>query len=207
MFRASMLGALVATLLALAPSASAHENRAVGAVEMTVGWLTEPAFAGAVNGVSFRARRGGAAVAVASLKVDVTFAGAAEPLTLTLAPAFRDPGHYEAHLIPTRSGAYTFRIYGRIAGTAFDQTFTSGADTFDPIEAATQIEYPEKDPTRDELAQRAAAQETRIEDLRSIAAKAQDAADLAKVIAIVALVVGLAGVVVGMRRARTAASR
>lgn len=202
MFRSSLMGALVAALLFLGVPAVAHERRAVGRVETSVGWLTEPAFAGAVNGVSFRASRDGAGVTGANLKVDVTFDGAAEPLTLALEPAFRDPGHYEAHLIPTRPGAYTFRIYGRLAGATFDQTFISGEDTFDPIVATSEIEYPAKDPTRDELAQRAAVQEARITSLSKRASDATDGTAVAFWVAIAGVVLGLVSLAVAWRTKR-----
>lgn len=197
--------AIAAATVMLAVPASAHEQRAVGPVRTTVGWLTEPAFAGVVNGVSLRATRDGAGVEGATLKVDVTFADATEPLTLTLSPVFREAGHYQAHLIPTRPGAYTFRIYGRLAGKAFDQRFTSGDDTFDPITSSDAVEYPEQDPTRDQLAQRAAQQEQRIARLQTAADQAQASADLAKALAVVALVLGAAGLFSGIIKARKAA--
>jgi hypothetical protein len=208
MKRSLLLGATVLATVALASGPiHAHESRAVGPVTTVVGWVNEPAFAGSVNGVSFRATRGGAGITGATLKADVTFEGAASPLTLTLEPAFNDPGHYKAALVPTRAGAYTFRIYGELAGKDFDQSYTASEETFAIVEATAAVEYPEKDPTRDELAALAQQQTERIDALKAAAAGSQDAANMARILAIVALVIGVAGVALGLRKGKADSSR
>lgn len=203
MLRTSLRGAaLAASLLFISAPVSAHENRGVGQLTTVVGWLNEPSFAGSVNGVSFRATHDDKGVAGAKLKVDVSFPGAAAPLTLTMDPAFNDVGHYKAHLVPSRPGAYTFRIYGTVDGKPFNQTYKAGQSTFAVVESAKEVEYPEKDPGNDELAALAKQQETRIAALKTEAGKARDAADQARLIAIVALLVGVVGAVLGVRKGR-----
>lgn len=202
MKRSTIGAAIIASLVILGGPATAHEQRAVGPVSTVAGWINEPAFAGSVNGVSFRATQAGRGIAGAALTVDVSFDGAPQPLTLTLEPAFNDVGHYTAALIPTRPGAYTFRITGKLSGRDFDQTYTAGETTFAEVEATGDVEYPEKDPGRDELALLAETQGDRIAALQVASAKARDAADLAKIVAIVALLFGAAGLVLGLRRGR-----
>lgn len=189
-------------VVSLSLPAHAHERRPVGTLTTVVGWINEPTFAGAVNAVSFRATRGEAGVTGAKLRVDVSYEGAPQPLTLPLEPAFNDDGHYKAALVPTRSGIYTFRIYGTLAGKAFDERYTAGEETFSPVEGTGEVEYPEKDPTRDELGLLAKTQGERIVAMQKAATKAQDAADLARILALAALAFGVAGFVVAMRATR-----
>lgn len=177
-----------ASIALVAAPVAAHENRAVGQTEIVVGWLTEPAFADAVNGVSFRVSDAEGPVTGARLKVDVKFGSEAEVLTLTLSPVFRDPGHYKAEFVPTRAGAYTFHVYGTFDGKAFDQTFTSGPKTFDEITSSADLQFPKKDPSRGELADKAVAVDRRIAALKVRANKAKNKADLAYGVAALALV-------------------
>ena len=57
-------------------------------------------------------------------------------------------------MVPTRPGAYTFHFTGTIRGDAIDETFKSSDTTFDDIKAASEVEFPAKDPSTGELAQR-----------------------------------------------------
>ena len=56
------------------------------------------------------------------LKVDVS--AGAKNKTLDFEPAFRDPGHYEAHFFPTVETTYNYTVFGNINGTDFKATWT-----------------------------------------------------------------------------------
>lgn len=187
-FLRALFGAAASIVLLVAP-VSAHEHRDVGRIETVVGWLDEPAFADTVNGVSFRASHDEGPVTGARLKVDVTFGSVADVLTLTLSPA-GDPGQYTASFVPTRAGAYSFRVYGTLDGAAFNQTFASGPKTFDEIESSADLQFPKEDPSRGELADKGVQVDRRIAALKVEVGKAGKRADAAWI--------ALAGVMVGM---------
>lgn len=200
--RAVICGA--ASIILVAAPVSAHEHRGVGHMQTVVGWLDEPAFADTVNGVSFRAAHDEGPITGAKLKADVRFGSEAEVLTLTLNPAVRDPGHYKAEFIPTRAGSYTFRIYGTLDGEAFNQTFTSGPKTFDEISSSADLQFPKKDPSRGELADKAVATDARIADARTAVTRARDKADVAWILGIVGIALGAAGLILGARTRKAA---
>ena len=54
------------------------------------------------------------------------------------------PGDYEAPLIPTIPGDYTFHLAGKIHDTAVDETATSSDLTFDSAVDETDIQFPAK---------------------------------------------------------------
>jgi hypothetical protein len=138
-------------MLTLASPALAHEVRQVGAVEVVVGWDDEPAIAGFRNAVGVTLS--GPGEDAAAFEVVVVFGDGAETPALPLEPAFDDPTHYSAPIIPTRPGTYTFRISGDIDGEPFGEEFTSGQDTFDDVRNPADLEFPVQDPTRGELAE------------------------------------------------------
>lgn len=186
----------------LAGSASAHERRTVGNVQMVVGWLTEPAYAGFLNAVQLRVSdEAGPITDVGDgLKVEVTF-GNQKVGPLPMQAAFGSPGEYRSPLVPTRPGTYAFRFVGTVKGTQVDQTFTSSPTTFDSPKETSEIEFPAKDPSRGELATRIERIDPRIDAARADAVaatnQAEDSADGARVLAIVGLIAGVAGLIVG----------
>jgi hypothetical protein len=201
--------------------ASAHEHRTVagGAYLMRVGWSNEPTFTGVRNAVQlFLDDHDGKPVTDlnGSLQVQVSYQGMASG-QLALSPAFGatfgTPGEYDAPLMPTRPGVYTFRFTGTIHGTPIDESFTSSPTTFDSVQDETAIEFPVKDPGRGDLAIGAQRLASRVDPLpgevdaaSAHATSAQDAATRATVIGAVALVVALAvaggAVLASRRRAR-----
>lgn len=191
----------------LAGSALAHERRTAGTVQMTVGWLNEPAYSGFLNAVQLRvADDAGPITDVGDgLKVEVTF-GSQKAGPLGLAPAFGSPGEYRAPLVPDRPGAYTFRFVGTVKGQQIDQSFTSSDKTFDSPKDTADVQFPVKDPTTGELATRVDRIEPRIDQVRTdVASKADDAkraARRATALAVVGLLVGVAGVVFGVTARR-----
>lgn len=225
-FRRIATAALMAApfVATMAVPALAHEEREVGGHQIVVGWLDEPAYAGFKNAVQFIASHGdGDPVNGANLEVEVVFGEAeaderSEPMPLD--PAFGTPGEYHAFLIPTRPGTYTFHVFGTLGqGEEFDETFTSGEDTFDDIHEPTDAQFPAQDPTNGELSDAVTRLQTRLESAqgqvaqtqealaaaRSDSQAAEDTAGLARLLAIVALavaVIGAAALVLGQRRRR-----
>src|SRR5439155_1269471 len=94
-----------------------------------------------------------------TLKVEVVF-GDQKSDMLALEPAFDveegfgTPGGYQASLIPTRPGTYTFHFVGSVKGQKVDQTFTSSEKTFDSPHAPSEVEFPAQDPSTADLASR-----------------------------------------------------
>ena len=151
-------------LLAIqAGPASAHETRVVGDIVIVAGWGNEPTYAGYQHPVEvFLSEVGkskdeeGPPISDAELQVEVFFGPEASGTSsglLQMEEAFGEPGHFEADMIPTRPGTYTFHFTGTIAGQEIDEVFTSGPDTFSDAELAADISFPVKDPTTGELAQ------------------------------------------------------
>ncbi|HZN15468.1 MAG TPA: hypothetical protein VFB78_14445 [Acidimicrobiales bacterium] len=200
----ALIGASTVALLMLHPAAaSAHEHRHVagGKYSFTVGWGDEPAYSGFKNSVSLGIEdANGKPVndVTDTLKVEVS--SGTQKTTLTMEPNFEigefgDPGDYRAWMVPTRSGTYTFHFTGTIHGDAIDETFKSSETTFDDIKAASEVEFPAKDPTNGELAQRLERAETRA---TASAKKAKDDAGTARTFGIVGIALGALGLVVGL---------
>lgn len=159
------ISALALALAVVASPALAHEHRRVGSLEVTVGWSEEPAFAGFKNSIQVIIERGGGPVEDASLEVDVLFGEQDAEIStgpMPLDPAFDSPGEYNAPLIPSRPGTYTFHLTGEAAGQQIDEFFTSGEETFDSPRSTAEAEFPEQDPTRGEIAERLDRLEARI---------------------------------------------
>jgi hypothetical protein len=186
-----------ASLLAIAAVVpiSAHERRAAGAVQVILGWGDEPAFAGSRNSVSVALADGtGPAKDAAALSVEIVFGD--QRLTLPLEPVPGRPGEYRAWLVPTRSGTYTFRITGKIRAQAIDITSTCSDKTFHCVEDPAAIQFPAKDPSTGQLADR-------LERALPRADRASAVAERAQAIAMMALAVAVMGVIiafVSMRR-------
>jgi len=207
-------------ILLTASLASAHEHRAVadGKYQLIVGFLNEPSIAGDLNGLDLTVEippadtgteatpasgedddegAPGTPVEGASdtLKAEVKFGS--ETKALTLEPVFDEPGHYKGVFIPTKDGSYSFHIFGTINGDQIDETFTSGPDTFDDVEARADVSFPADTTTT-------GASDTAVQD-------AQDSADTAKTLGIIGIVVGMLGLAAGVaglmmaRNARTGA--
>jgi hypothetical protein len=157
-------------LLLPATEAVAHETRRVGDHEVVVGWSNEPAYAGFGNEVQVVISHGPEPVEDAELEAVVVY-GEPDSQTTTdpipLEPAFDNPGEYLGYIIPTRPGTYSFLVTGTVEGESFDETFTSGPDTFGDIENPTAVEFPEQDPTRGDIAEAVERLTARVEDLQT----------------------------------------
>jgi hypothetical protein len=201
--------ALGAALLVgpLAGGALGHERRTVGPVQMVVGWLNEPAYAGFLNAVQLRVSDDAGPITDVgdALKVEVTF-GDQKVGPLAMAPAFGSPGEYRSAMVPTRPGTYTFRFVGTVKGQQIDQSFTSSERTFDSPKETADIEFPVKDPSRGQLASRVDRIEPRVDQVRTAVESdvddAKSAASRATALAVVGVLVGLAGVAFGVSARR-----
>lgn len=197
------LVACVTLLLALPGLVAAHEHRTVGHYEMTVGWMDEPTYAGFKNAVQLLLHDASGKVVNDlgdTLKVEVIFGGQ-KTGPLSLDPAFDleehlgTPGEYQAAVIPTRPGNYTFHFIGSIKGQKVDQSFTTSEKTFDPVKNASEIEFPAKDPSRADLA-------IRLERLSPRVDVAEQSVAQVRTLAIAGIVLGALGLMVGLAARR-----
>ncbi len=166
---------VVASFIAFAGTAAAHESRTVGPYEFEVGWLTEPAFVGLMNGLDLNVTDTRSDKAVEGLEKTLTVdlqTGGLAPLPLTLAARFGTPGAYDGNFMPTVAGTYTFHIKGKIATLDIDETFESGPGRFDDVESTTAIQYPTKVPAGDELGKRLDDLQSGIDQTRLLSAAA-----------------------------------
>jgi len=178
--------ALAALVLASMATIAAHEKKVAGALDIVIGWGEEPAFTGSRNSVVVTvSERGGALKeAAASLSVEIVFGS--ERITLPLEPVFNHPNEFRAWLVPTRAGTYTFHVTGKIRGQAIDVTSTCAENTFHCVEEAAEIQFPVKDPSAGQLADR-------IDRSLPRAELATETAASARLIAIAALAIAIAG--------------
>ena len=194
---APALAGLLVSLLA--GPAVAHEDKKVANFTFSVGFGTEPAYAGTLNSVQLVVHNNGKPVTdVKDMKVAVT-TGDAEAMQLTLAPNFEvgewgEPGDYRAFFIPTTPGRYTFHFTGTIQGKKIDRSFTSIKDGFDAVDDPAEVQYPAKDPTGAQLATRVDREAARLNAaLSADRDQARDDAADARRRATIALIVGAAG--------------
>ena len=197
---------VVATLFALsAATAFAHENRKVGRLTAVVGWDVEPAIAGFQNAVGISLEGPGAESA--ELEVTVIFGDGETTEPLPLEPAFDDPTYYTATIIPTRPGEYTFEIFGDVGGDSFDESFTSGEDTFDDVRNPSDLEFPIKDPTRGELAEGLERVSDRIEGATGAGSEDGTPSDtMARSLAVAAVALAVVALLAARRRSGTGRS-
>jgi len=146
------IAALVAALTLAPGTAEAHETREIlgGKYRVVVGFLNEPVFVGDKSGLDLRItdnppatdgaepERTGIEGLEATLKAEGIYGD--QRMELPLEPVFRQPGAYASYFYPAATGDYTFRIYGTINGEEVDESFTSGPETFGPVEE--RIEFP-----------------------------------------------------------------
>jgi hypothetical protein len=204
------LGLAVLLVPLVASPASAHEARTVGKYHFVVGFGDEPAYQGEKNSVQLLlgdANDKPVTDLGDSLKVEVsTDTVPGQTLPLALEPFFEvgefgTPGDYRAFFIPTRPGKYTFHFTGSVKGQKVDQRFTSSSTGFGEVEDPANVEFPAKDPTTGQLAQRLDQQVPRLETAVAAARKqGRDDARRALIVAIVGVVIGLAGVGLALTR-------
>ncbi len=192
-------GAILA--IGLAGVAGAHVVVKVGTYSLAIGWAHEPTYIGEQNAVQV------IVTTAAGKPVDdlnagdltvVVSTGGQQSAPLQLVPMYDADtglgihGDYEAALMPTAPGDYTFHVTGSVHGATVDETETSSDSTFNSAVDATGVQFPAKLPTLAEVTTHLDRVDARIVALASPAADAV-AAD-AKSAASQAL---LAGVAVG----------
>lgn len=199
--------ALIAGGLANLNHALAHEHRAVGSYGFVVGFLNEPSIANQPSGLDLTVKfyangqvptsEGDEAAEAAgqpvegldkTLNAEVIVGGAAKKMQLTLEPAFNNPGHYEGHFIPTAPGDYTFHISGKVQDKDVDESFSSGPQTFDPVDDPADLQFPDKLSTTAEL-------QSSITALQNKSSGGSD--DTARVLGIIGIIAGVVGVAAG----------
>jgi hypothetical protein len=213
--------AATAALLAVPGSVLGHTVQHAGSFTLEIGWQHEPTYVGDPNAVSVTITDGAGRPVIDlgadDLKVVVTTASQPSP-ELTFAPGF-DPievtgplGEYDAAIVPTAPGDYTFHVTGVIHGQAIDVTVTSGDETFDPVRETSNLQFPTKLPL-DRIDARVAAlqgttgpSQASVDAAQAAATAAQAAADRALVVGAtvggLGLVVGLLGLAMARRAGR-----
>ena len=165
-FRSRLVASLAAaSVLALfsAGIAAAHAQEHAGPYTIEVGWQHEPTYVGETNGVQVIVSEGEGKpitdLGADDLKVVVS-TGDQQSGELTFEPGF-DPveldgnlGEYDAAIVPTAPGDYTFHVTGSIHGQAVDITVTSGDETFNTVVGTSDIEFPATLPTVPEIVTR-----------------------------------------------------
>jgi hypothetical protein len=174
-------GATGALVLAVAAPAAAHQEVQFQGYALEVGFINEPVYVGDKSGLEFSVTKDDNPVEglEKTLKAQVIYQGQSRDLSIEPESSDSD-NFYRAYFIPTAAGPYTFHISGTIESTAFDQSFTSGADTFDEVKEARSGEFPVELPT--------------VSELQAAAQKGADAANQVTI----ALALGGAGVLIGL---------
>ena len=183
-------------LLGLPPGTSAHEKKEFGQLHLTIGWENEPVYSGCTNAVDVMvsdASNVPVTDAGGSLSVEVSFGD--EHNVWPLLPVGGRPGAFRSPLVPTRAGTYTFHITGTLKGQTIDARSTCSDGTFDCVIDISEIQFPVKDPSAAQLAERVS--------------RALPRAERAQKVAIAALAVGAlalaAAVGLGVQRGRQGA--
>jgi hypothetical protein len=195
----------MSAVLVVAAAAGAHERRQVGAYVMRVGWAEEPTFAGVKNAVQLLLSDASGKPFTdipENLKVEVIFGTqktAPLPLVAAFGKRFGQPGDFRAAVIPTRPGNYTFHFVGMLKGQRIDQSFTSSETTFDPVQEASAIEFPAKDPSSGELAEKLDRLSVRLQSAQQAGTAA---AHRAALIGGAGVLTGIAGIIIAVGAAR-----
>src|SRR5256885_1208422 len=151
--------AIVASSFALTSNvALGHEHRSIGPYSFVVGWINEPAYVNAANGVSLDVTESDSAKPVeglaSTLHAEVIVGGGAKKMTLDLVTDEESPGHYSGAFIPTKVGDYIFHLFGDAGSTKVDERFESGPNTFDGAVSTDQLQFPDRIPANADLAAR-----------------------------------------------------
>jgi hypothetical protein len=190
------------------PAAFAHEQRHVGAYQFTVGWEHEPTYVGEENAVQLfiHDAKGSPIDDIGSpptLQVQVIFGIQTSP-PVDLEASF-DPdtglgthGEFDAAIIPTEPGNYTFHFYGSLRGQRINERFTSGPATFNTVEDPSGIEFPTNVPTLSDLAGLSGRLTPRVDHAAAVASVGVSRANSAHNLALIGVILGALGLVAGV---------
>ena len=204
-------------VLAAAGPVAAHAVEHAGSYTIEIGWQHEPTYVGESNGVQIIIHDGDDKPVVDLASDDLTAVvstGDQQTAPLTFEPGF-DPielegnlGEYDAALLPTAPGDYTFHVTGSIHGTAVDITVTSGDETFDVVKGTSDIQFPTTLPTLPEIVTRLDRIDARIASVQTtggptqaavdaVATQASDAASAADRALLIGASLGIVGIILG----------
>ncbi len=200
---AAVIATAVGLALAFSAPASAHVVKQVGPYSVAIGWVQEPTYVGAKNAVQVvikdKAGNPVSDLSADDLKVVVS-TGNQQSDPMSLAPTFDEdtglgiPGDYEAPIIPTTPGEYTFHVTGKIHDQSIDETVTSSDSTFDAVVDPAPIQFPSKLPALSAVTTRLNRIDARVAADLTAADHTASAATRALVVGIV---VGGLGLIVG----------
>lgn len=212
--RRGMAGVVLmcATVASGVAPAEAHEARHIAGFGFEVGWAVEPPLVGFQNAVTLDVHDPAEQPVRdlgTSVKLEVLF-GEQKSDLMTFEPA-GDPGAYRVVLVPTRPGRYRFRLVGTLRGRKIDAVFQRDIEA---AVSAADAQFPAKDPSLGEIAERLDrlgpridALGPRIDSVAVAARSADDAADLNRILALIGLGLGgIALLVAVFRRPRRAAT-
>lgn len=205
-------------LLASVPAAWAHTHRVLTIngqlVEFVVGWVVEPAYANEINAVDFWAHyinstcpQGTVSTSCPvygldqSLRVTVTLGGQSQ--TISFSPSLSNDvpplfyGEYTASLEPTVPGTVSFRIFGNIDGAAVNETFTCGPATYECVDPAFDIQFPQSTASGSDLQTALANAQSQISNLQSQVVQMQSTIQTAYTVAVVGVAIGIVGIAAG----------
>lgn len=133
----------LAFFIFVASVAWAHEKRGAGEYELVVGFVSEPAFSGQINGVDLRVSREGELIEnlEKTLRAEVQYENEPEFFPLHFRKRYKEPGRYAAYFLPSLPGKYTFHITGKISDTEIDEVFASG-EKFHDVEDIAAVIWP-----------------------------------------------------------------
>ena len=210
-------GLVVFALLVAAP-ALAHTTKNAGPYALTFGWRDEPAYTGAENAVQLFVKDAqgkpvddlGQGVTVTVSTGAGTSAQTSPPMALNSAfdpdTGLGTHGEFDAPLVPTVAGTYTFHITGNINGTAVDVSAASSDKTFADVTDPTSIEFPNQIATLPQLSSAVTTLQSRLASAQTATNDAKSSASSAKTLAIVAIVVAVVLAVVAILTGRRKAS-
>jgi hypothetical protein len=208
-----LLAVLLPILVGATRTAGAHERREVGAYQLVVGFLTEPAFEGLKNGVDLRVLARETQQPVEglerTLQVELTYVPNGVAKVLRLRTIYREPGHYTADLIPTVPGHYRFRFFGTLAETPVNETFNSraGGGQFDDVDASADLQFPERLPALREMQSAIRGTQQTVQQAQDAALAAQAGRTSAQTLAIIGAVLGALGLATGIKAMVTVRKR
>jgi len=163
---------VAASLLIFSGHAYAHERRTVGPYQIAVGWLNEPAYAGQLNSLELQVIDGRSNKLVFGLEKTLSAeiqAGGLAPFKLELSAADDPNDGYVGWVVPTVTGTYTFRLFGKIDTLAVDEKFTSGPNTFGDVDDLAALQYPTNVPIAADLVKKLDAIQSGVDQTRLIA--------------------------------------
>jgi hypothetical protein len=188
LWRLGLVALGVTFLMLNAPVASAHVDVDVGdgRYVLEIGFRDEPAYLGLPNALFLKVGEYGTGGTepveglAATLTAEVTKEG--QTRSLPLEP--QGEGVYEAAIVPTSTGDYTFRITGTIGDVSIDESVTSGPTTFNSVEPLAAIEFPFSRPDAGQLA--------------AVGADAEAAAATARTLGMVGVAAGILGLIMAV---------